>query len=386
MWCLTLIDQIFFHPINFTQSTQGTYVNRINYKGSRCILSNGDKLGFGCTTTNRHLNDVNDYKYHVYRLTNENELGSNGPIELLDSDDEETVQTHQNGQNNNEDSGDECASADEMDIKPDIHTLMRQNQEEMKIKEEVAWNCYEYERQAGQREHENNFEPVDNVDLDQFDVESEIYVNEPPQKRQRHESNEFDLFCQPNENEIAGTTHDDVQPDAIPDILNNSNLNVATEYQLSETTLKEKVKNVTRSRGQQLAADMIAAAAQSKDKPKGAVTPGLKPKTPTTSSLPNNPIASTSKAPINIPSMEIPPTYGNDHEIKSVDELENDFISEITKWNYKWIDDKNLNPLQYLLNVRHLDTDFTDLNTFQQFVSSFGLIFYFFIWTQLANF
>lgn len=331
---------------------------------------------------NRHLKDINDYKYHVYRLSNENELASSdGPIELLDSDDEETSQTHHSGRanvsTNNDDSEDECPSADEMDVKPDIHTLMRKVQEEMKIKEEVTWNCHEYDRQTRPMDRENDTAPVDNVDLDQFDMESEICVIEPPQKRQRRE---------PIEN--VEPVHSVVQPEQ-PNILEDGNLsenvnvNIASEYQMSDTTLKEKVKNVVRSRGQQLAIDMLiaaAAASQSKDKPKGAPTPmvtatgnrGIKANTPS-SSLPNNPIAPTSNTPIKPPSPEIPLKYGNDHDIpdKSIAELESDFISEITNWKYKWINDKNLNPLQFTMNIRHLDTDFTDLCTFQQFVSNF---------------
>lgn len=322
-------------------------------------MSNGDKLGFGCTTTNRHVKDTKDYKYHVYRLSNQNELASSdAPIELLDSDDEDTSQSNSNERantSNTEDSEDECPSADEMDVKPDIHTLMRQVQEEMKIKEEVNWNCYEYDRQTRPREEETDPEPVDSVDLDQFDMESEIYVNEPPQKRQRHESIE-----------TVEPMHNNAQPDGWQAVLNdgsatenlNASVNVASEYQMSDTVLKEKVKLVVRSRGQQLATDMLLAAAQSKDKPKAPATVIL-------------PVATSSKTPNKPPSPEIPITYGDadyNAPVKSVEELENDFISEITKWKYKWINDKNLNPLQFTMNVRHLDTDFADLHTFQQFV------------------
>lgn len=381
---------MFFLSETFSQSTRGTYVNKINFKGSRSILSNGDKLGFGCTTTNRHLNDVNDEKYHVYRLTNENELGSNDTIDLLDSDDEETPQNAQNGNGisiNDEDSEEECPSADEMDIKPDIHSLMRKNQEMIKIKEEINWNCHEYDRQMTQNEPENDAAPVDSVDLDaDDDSDTEIYVVEPARKRQRLETSEFDLFNpilpQPSTFEngnVVPEQHNTVEPDREDD-LSDRNLNVIPEYQMSDATLKEKVKNVQRSRGQQLAADMLNA--QSKNKPKGLATTsatpvsGHKAKTPSSSSMPNNPIASTSKAPTVVPPLEIPSTYRNDNELvcdKSVEDLTKDFISVITKWNFKWIDDRNLNPLQYSMNmnVRHLDTDFTDLHTFQQFVLNF---------------
>lgn len=323
---------------------------------------------------------MNDYKYHVYRLTNENELATSGPIELLDSDDEETGQTNGNGSTNTstniEDSEDECPSADEMDVKPDIHALMRKMQEEMKIKEEVNWNCYEYDRETAQREPDHDAVPVDNVDLDQFDVESEIFVNEPPQKRQRYEPMENvapmfnDVFVQPEQQNVLGDENDDEHVDA------NVTASIASEYQMSDTTLKEKVKNVVRSRGQQLAIDMLIAA-QSKDKSKSAVataSAGGNRGMPT-----NNPIASTSKAstkpPSPSPSPDIPTTYGGDDydiPLKSIGELEIDFITEITKWKYKWIEDKNLNPLQYTMNVRHLDTDFTHLQSFQQFVSNFS--------------
>lgn len=346
-------------------------------------------MGFGCTTTNRHVNDVNDYKYHVYRLTNE-KLVSDGVVELLDSDDEEEAghsnQSRSIGGGNDEDSEDECPSADEMDIKPDIHALMRKDQEVQKIKEEVTWNCYEYDRQTNQWDHENDAEPVDNIDLDHFDAESEICVIEPPQKRQRHTLNEFDLFYQvppappqqPNQHEYenVASAHDEVQPDR-QDALGDGNSAIASEYQMSDTTLKEKCKVVVRSRGQQLATDMLRA-----EKSKGVAIPVASTAAGNrgmNTSLLNNSIASMSKAPTNLSSRDIPPTYGNHHEVydKSVDELENDFITEITKWNYKWLDDGNLNPLQYTMNIRNLalETDFADLQTFQQFVSSFGWFF-----------
>lgn len=355
-------------------------------------------MGFGCTTTNSHINDVTDFKYQVYRLSNENELASTDTIELLDSSDEETENNlHQNGRGNvsinHEDSEDECPSADEMDVKPDIHALMRKVQEGMKIKEEVAWNCYEYDRQGNQTNQENDTAPIDDVDLDTFDMESEIYIVEPPQKRQRTGSNEFGLFSrkmpETSENQNSTTEHSEVQAE-IQNVLGDLNLNIASEYQMSDATLKEKVKLVQRSRGQQLAIDMLIAA-QSKGKPKGATATvttnaaaaaaaangGMKAKAPLSSPHPNNPTPSTSKVPPKVqPPPEIPLSYGNDHEncIRTVDELKNDFISEITKWEYKWIESKNLNPLQYKMNIRHLETDFTDLHTFQQFVLDFSLL------------
>lgn len=344
-------------------------------------------MGFGCTVTSRHINDVNDYKYHVYRLSNENELLSSDTIELLDSSDDETENTasNRNGRANillnNEDSEDECASADEMDVKPDIHALMRKVQEGMKIKEEVAWNCHEYDRSLGQNQENDVEAPVDNVDLDTVeDNEAEICVIAPPQKRQRIEPTEFGLLypdppaTSEHENGASGHVGDVPQPEWQQDVLGDRNLNVASEYQMSDTTLKEKVKLVVRSRGQQLATDMLIAA-QAKGQPKGAInaaaaagTKATKPSAATTSS--NKPMPSTSKAPIKVsPPPEIPSTYKDDENaVKSVEDLKNDFISEITKWDYKWINDRNLNPLQYKMNIRHLDTDFTDLHTFQQFV------------------
>lgn len=365
-----------------TQSTHGTRVNRINFKKSRCILSNGDRLGFGCTTTNRHLKDVTDVKYHVYRLTNECELKSSEPIDLLDSDDDDgPANVHKSGYGNasfnHEDSEDECPSADE-DVKPDVHKLMREVYETRKIKEEVAWNCYEYDRQLATQQQQQNQQNQENqenqmhntmynVDLDKSDHEPDICVVEPPQKRQRVEPNEFESMQTTTQSN--GFDSMDFQ---VPETYETTaNLNeVASEYQMSDTTLKEKVKIVVHSRGQQLARDMLAAA-QAKQKPKpGTIATNMKAKATQSYSsfqFPKNPIPSTSKAPPPSPPKD---ECTNDHDasVKTVDELKNDFISEITKWDYKWIENKNLNPLQYKLNIQHLDTNFVDLDTFQQFV------------------
>lgn len=85
----------------------------------------------------------------------------------------------------------------------------------------------------------------------------------------------------------------------------------------------------------------------------------------------NNPIPSTSMVPTKAANTAMPNKMFI-HEAYIA--VKNFFVSEIKKWSIKWIDDKHQNPFYY--TVRHLDTDFTDLCTFQQFVLNFSLVFF----------
>lgn len=338
------------------QSRHGTYVNEINYKGSRTILAVGDQIGFGCNPKNRHVKEKSDRKFFVYRVAIGNEIKSGETIELSSGEEDDDNANGFNQLGNNLESDDEdCPSADEMDIKPDIHSLMRQNYEQMKIKEEVDWNCYEYDRSQRNQTNDNN-QVNNNGHVEEIyvsDTEDDVCMVEPPRKRIRNETIEEVYQAPVVDPPVANAPVVDA-PIQLP------------EFHMSDATLKEKVKNAPRSRGQQLAADMLTPnLMQRMDLAPTKTTP--KPSAPRQ----DNPIPSTSNGSNNTsinPRIYHMNSDKVDEDDKSVDDLRNDFISEITKWDIQWILNDKVNPLRFQMNIRRLNTEFTDLLEFQQFV------------------
>lgn len=342
-------------------------MNRVNYKDSRCILSEGDLLGFGCNTITKHNKNKNDRKYYVYRIALGSGFDNVELIELSDSSGEDENQSFGQPNNSFQDGNvtdDECPSADEMDVKPDIHSLMRMTYSKMQIKEEIEWNCYEYDKEQNKRESPSEtVETFCLLDCSQSS-EDDIVSLEPPQKRKRQADN-FDYFAQcedirtkPNNKptEIGATE--------IP--LNGSILNQTIEpvpeYQMSETTLKEKVKIVVRSRGAQLASDML----MSKDELLNHLNePSTSTQTPKSNKM-IIPEQKLQEIAFPITSSSNVQNYEHQHDEMSIDNLTNDFISEVTKWDFRWISDQKPNPLRYKMDVRPLDTNFSDLDSFQR--------------------
>lgn len=310
-------------------------------------------LGFGCKTKNRHIKDKSDNKYYVYRVANANELISCGTIELSDGSDDEANETNENIPSNNSsygnDTDDECPSADEMDVKPDIHTLMRMVKEQQQIKVEIAWNCHEYEKShntqtdAGETMEGVVEEPIC------LSSDEECYADEQPStKRVRREDNMFPTPEPQSEDKIEPNDNDKSQADDFNFNKPIDQTPFVPEYQMSDATLKEKVKNVTRSRGQQLAIDMLIDQARPSMERQNSHGQG-----PSTSII--SPPATPHKTELGLGT-------------RPVEDLTNDFISEVTKWEFKWLDDNKVNPLRFKMDVRPLDTNFSDLTTFQGFV------------------
>ncbi|XP_031636106.1 uncharacterized protein LOC116348997 [Contarinia nasturtii] len=348
------------------QSLYGTRVNFVNYKDSRCILTEGDLIGFGCATNTKHLKDKNDHKYYVYRFTIGSGLNSSETIELLsDDDDDDAVRNRGISgfcvEDAVETDDEDCPSADEMDVKPDIHSLMRTVHLGVEIKQEIDYNCYKYDTGSQSEPIIVNDIPYAVDDEDKFN--EDILICEPPRKRIRPtDVNEFtSLLASETETELESESKDEEN-----DTINESGSEqiFAPEYQMSDTTRKEKCKIVVRSRGQQLATDMLMSEKLLMKNINEASAPvqgtaGAK--------TPAGPSTST---------FILDSTYLPEPEFSkiSIQDLNNQFISEITKWNYAWIRDKNPNPLQYQMQVKPLGVNFANLAAFQRQIKNFLLM------------
>lgn len=342
------------------QSLHGTRVNHTSFKDSRCILVDGDLIGFGCATNTRHLKDKVDRKYFVYRFAIGNGLNSNEPIEILsdDSDDEanSTRNTYCDGFRIDSDTGDEDendhSTDDETDVKPDIHSLMRMEYAKVQIKQEIDWNCHEYEKtliQPNEQRIVNDVPFCLSDDDEEWGDDEDIIALEPPQKRIRQSKPEYYPPTPDHEPEP--------EPEQRPmELFFTKTISLPPEYQMSDTIFKEKCKVVVRSRGQNLATDMLMSKKtiikNMNDKTKGA----NKMSTGTA----GNHEASTS---CNINHAYRPLSEYSEYTIQ---DLVSAFISEITKWEFQWIVDQKPNPLRYTMDVKRLDTNFTDLNSFQR--------------------
>lgn len=315
----------------------GTRVNGINYKGSRCILSEGDCLGFGCKTEGKYNKDKRDTKHLVYRLTVGIGIGSCETIEVLTSDESGDEIQHYSSFSGDYETEDECPSADELDEKPDIHSLMRMHNVSKQIKEEIDWNLHEPEREQPSEVNEPVI--IDYVDLS--DSEDELETYEPSSKRIRRDDNDYDnYFAQTSEPEVRTV-----------------NPYMVSEYQMKETILKEKVKNVVRSRGQQLSTALLSgdATAFSSQYIKSPIKydPFM---TPTSSNSEN-----------------IPYNNGEMHDEFATEKIINDFISEVTSWPFKWLSERKSNPLTFKMQAHPLDVNYTDLDTFQRWELNYFL-------------
>lgn len=327
------------------QSLYGTRVNHINYRDSRCILSQYDLIGFGCSPTARRVKDKSDTRCYVYRVALGSAFNSSETIELSDgSDNEGEPYDASDGLDVGNETDEDCSSADEEepDVKPDIHTLMRVAMETMQIKQEVEGYCYDYERSQWTDKPDPTIVNEEAICLDSEDEEKEdILLLEPPRKRVRQVEPEYSF----------PTPEPEPEPKSDPKEEDDSNSEqTLPEYQMSDTTRKEKVKLVTRSRGQQLATDMLKT---QKTLFKGA-----------------GPSHQEANTPASVNQTYKPPSEYSNY---SIADLSNVFISEITKWDYQWIQKKNPNPLRYQMDVKPLDTNFTDLASFQRFVWSLNL-------------
>lgn len=266
--CISIpITSINIHVFNFEfeiQSLYGTRINSVNYKDSRCIMTAGDLIGFGCNTNTRHLKDKNDHKYFVYRLSLETGgAPSSEPIEILSDSDEDSSGNAFAGNLSVSDAietdDEDCPSADEEDIKPDIHTLMRTVHLGVEIKKEIDWNCHEYDRGHQQSEPRIVNEIPYTVD-DEDKLNEDIVVCEPPQKRIRQSQPiEFSNFINSDaETESESKNNDNEINDSVSEKVLESEYPEYPEYQMSDTTRKEKCKLNLRSRGQLLATDMLS--------------------------------------------------------------------------------------------------------------------------------
>lgn len=296
-------------------------------------------MGFGCKTKSQHIKDARDGKYFVYRLEIGNYLESCGTIDLCDDSDDDNIENNRNHSvpiasfNDSHETDDEHDSADEIDVKPDIHTLMRTAYQQMKIKEEIGWNIYEYEKTTnnGNGDDETNWNNIESVELSS---DEDCIADEPSQKRQRHEEPDYlfdaqeQIYSTQTSIINSNSANGDNEMDSTSFHSTDDQPDVAPEYQMSDAILKEKVKNAARSRGQQLAHDLL-------------MSQNARPNQ-------NNSIVTSKQS-------------------ASIEDLTNEFISEITRWEFQWIAKEELSPSQLRKNIRQLGIDFDDLATFQRF-------------------
>ncbi|XP_055312579.1 uncharacterized protein LOC129574522 isoform X2 [Sitodiplosis mosellana] len=322
------------------QSLYGTRVNSINYKDSRCIVSENDLIGFGCSPYAKRIKDKSDKRYYVYRLALGNKIGSGETIELSDGSDDEGQHANKSydafdALDVGNDTDDDNSSDEEEDIKPDIHTLMRTAMATMQIKQEVEGYCYDYDRNRLNSDEQVIHNEVP-ICLDSDEEKEDILLLEPPRKRIR------------TEQEYAFPTPEpepEPEPEPMKEEEDTNSDQTLPEYQMSDTALKEKVKLVTCSRGQQLATDM------------------LKTQKVLLKNIAQKPLHQEAGSSSSWNQTYKPPSeYSN----FSIADLSNAFISEITKWDYQWIKDRKPNPLRYQMDVKHLDTNFSDLDSFQR--------------------
>lgn len=328
-------------------------------------------MGFGCKTKSQHIKDARDGKYFVYRLEIGNYLESCGTIDLCDDSDDDNIENNRNHSvpiasfNDSHETDDEHDSADEIDVKPDIHTLMRTAYQQMKIKEEIGWNIYEYEKTTnnGNGDDETNWNNIQSVELSS---DEDCIADEPSQKRQRHEEPDYlfdaqeQIYSTQTSIINSNSANGDNEMDSTSFHSTDDQPDVAPEYQMSDAILKEKVKNAARSRAQQLAHDLL-------------MSQNARPNQ-------NNPIVTSKQSAKSTKRPKAQATRRNSHETStsncasrsnnnamSIEDLTNEFISEITRWEFQWIAKEELSPSQLRKNIRQLGIDFDDLATFQRF-------------------
>lgn len=277
----------------------------------------------------------------MYRLSNGNPL-QNQSIDLT-LDDDDDGQTKTMPVNSPTDSGfcgndtDGEDSDNDVDIKPDIHSLIRQQREVVEqrnvgiaIKEEIDWINYDSERFD-----QKSIDPyvVDEIDLcdDDDDEDDELVeLSEPCKKRRKNESTWDEcIVLEPCK----------VSPVIVEPIESKIELPPAHEWKVN--VLKEKVKNTTQSKGQQLANDFFSTKSYMNDVVK--VT------------------ASTSTASKKI---AVAKPMNND-VINKIHENQylNKIISDITSWDKKWILD-HLDSLP-LVRSSPIGLEFSDLEGYQ---------------------
>lgn len=316
-------------------------MNATNFKGSRTILSDGDLIGFGCKVNNWHVADPSDTRYYVYRFVYGHPMGDIKQTFDLTSDDEEESEIQPNkipvspgesgifsGSDGHDTDGEEAD--EDVDIKPDIHSLMRSQREHVEqmmqlieIKQEVSWMNHEYERQ--------HVEPI--IDSTVYELSDDdddvIPIAEPNSKRKK---TEWPLF---NPSDSCPTSPKKV-------IVPEPTIQPPPIHEYPQQILKEKVKNVGFSRGQQLASDMF--------KPKECLL--------------NEP--STSSKVI-IPKNDLKPDAKDVLSKLVTDKNLNQIITDITGWDARWIIDRGFqDTLRFLLpNLKPIENKFDSLAAYQ---------------------
>lgn len=308
-------------------------MNNRKIVNAREVLRSEDKIGFGCSPKNKFVRDITDEKHIVYELRCGNPLGDGSiPFEINDSDDEEDdlgqIPQNQNhiisfdskaesaiisgSDGHQTDDENQEEEEDEFDVKPDLASLLRQQREyiqqaalQREIKQEIDWNAHQYNKELNGL---NNVQPhvVDCVEI--LDDSDDEVIYEPENKRKKPDSEWSDsMMAAPKPLFPKKPQPQSVQPEYHP----------PPKHEMSEAILKEKVKNVRESRGQQLSDDLF------------------KPNELLLNDLSNRPSTSTNYT--------VPNGYrSHSKRLNFFDKLlqheqMNAFISDITRWDVKRI-------------------------------------------------
>lgn len=345
----------------------------------REILKSSDKIGFGGRPQNKLVEDFTDEKYFVYELRYGNPLGDGSiPFEITDSDDEEIREDDPGRVPQNKDprilldskaesgifsSSDEHQTddenpdgdEDESDVKPDLASLLRQQSEyiqqaalQREIKQEVDYYAHQYNK-----EHDKELNGVNNVPshvidcvviLDDSDDE---LICEPEIKRKKPDT-EWSNYLLPESKPLS--------PKKPKSKSIQQEYNPPPKHEMSGNILKEKVKNVLESRGQQLSDDLL--------KPNELLLNDLNNSRPSTSTNYSNPYSKRSHSK----------SFNIFDELLHHEQM-NAFISDITRWEVKRVTVREFqNTLEFHLPHCTSNIELTfgdDLELYQKKMKSF---------------
>lgn len=311
----------------------------------------------------------------MYELKYGNPLGDSSiPFEIPDSDDEEDdlkrfcpnqnvrisfeskaesgilsgSDEHQTDDENQE--GEE----DEFDVKPDLASLLRQQREyiqqaalQREIKQEIDWNIHQYNKESTGLNNNNVESDVVDCVVISDDSGDEVIVCEPQIKRKKTDTEWSNLL------NAASKPLPPKKPQSLPI---KPEYHPPPKYEMSETILREKIKIVRESRGQQLSDDLF--------KSNELLLNELTNKRPSTSI--NYSVSNGNRL--------------NSKRFDIFDELlhheqMNAFISDITKWDVKRITAREYqNTLEYHLPycTSNIELSFGDnLELYQKKMKSF---------------
>lgn len=373
----------------FTQSTNGTYINNSYYLKNRQIVSENDLIGFGVATKPC---DFNNPKAFVYRVIYFNapetitlcdddtdseptprikqEPSQNDFKQVIELDDSDAEVNENGNETDKEEDSDREGNNDSNDNNSNFtdsaSTFSSERLEigsssslQSKIKDEVSWFSYEYDRSVNQAEpNETQEQEVIELDDDDDDV---ILVSAPPtnsatRKRpfEKVSPEKPATVVEPQTSTLNGTEKDKSQVTKESKVDDTVSETIRVNPEL---IMKNSVKPTILSRANKLCLDML-------NVPYDNMAISKRPRVDNkTSSVPEpaQPVENRSTklrlSPIDESSLPKFKSY-----------TVNSFVSEVTGWLIGWLLDKNEEP-----NVNGIDyiykpivKDFDSLQDYQK--------------------